>query len=647
MASGLHLEKLESRNLLAVFPAYIDGQFTLGGTASDGSPYGLENTFSLETNPLATKTIYLDFDGHHSVNNRWGHDIVFPAFNRSGGTGVFTNSELLEIQRVFQNVAEDFAPFDVNVRTSEPPIDRLIRSNGSDQFFGVRSVQTQATSGFGNGIGGVAYLWSFNDDRDNPVFVFNKGANNGAMTVSHEVGHALGLSHDGLNSQEYHPGSGSDGTSWGPIMGAPFSKRITQWSDGDYAGSTTTQNDLGTITSGTNGINYKSDDHAADFAGSTLVPNDNVVFQTGIIERNTDIDTFQFVVRDGRFDVEVRTFQEQPNLDAEATLYDEFGTVIAVDNPIAGTWASFDLMLDAGTYYLSVDGVGRDGRYSDYGSLGFYTIEGTINAINDGDFNADGVLDVADIDLLMEDIYLYSIDRGNPNTFDMSGDGAVDLADRDAWLAEAGAMNLDSGLPYLVADANLDGVVDGQDFIAWNNHKFTATTDWSAGNFNGDSVVDGQDFIAWNDNKFLDSGGGPRVVAPTRLSTLGKTSEFEAERFGDLDVLPEGPFLPLAHPGGGQGEGHGGGHGPGCGCSACCGANERLDASEDADLGNLSVGATAANIIQVDPRVLQPQLSVVRSAAVGRSLESKDDEPIALGEGGSGDWLWARQSYIV
>ena len=70
--------------LAAIFPAYVDGTFTLGNPNLT-APYGLENTFELSSNPNATKTIYLDFDGHHSVNNRWNHDIVFPAYNTSGG----------------------------------------------------------------------------------------------------------------------------------------------------------------------------------------------------------------------------------------------------------------------------------------------------------------------------------------------------------------------------------------------------------------------------------------------------------------------------------------------------------------------------------------------------------------------------------
>jgi hypothetical protein len=54
----------------------------------------------------------------------------------------------------------------------------------------------------------------------------------------------------------------------------------------------------------------------------------------------------------------------------------------------------------------------------------------------------------------------------------------------------------------LPGDANGDGVVDGQDFIVWNTHKFQSGTDWLSGDFNGDGITDGSDFIIWNDYKF-------------------------------------------------------------------------------------------------------------------------------------------------
>ena len=53
----------------------------------------------------------------------------------------------------------------------------------------------------------------------------------------------------------------------------------------------------------------------------------------------------------------------------------------------------------------------------------------------------------------------------NDSAFDMTGDGNVDMDDLDAWLAEAGEANLGPGQSYQYGDANLDGIVDGADFV--------------------------------------------------------------------------------------------------------------------------------------------------------------------------------------
>ncbi len=81
----------------------------------------------------------------------------------------------------------------------------------------------------------------------------------------------------------------------------------------------------------------------------------------------------------------------------------------------------------------------------------------------------------------------------------------VTFLDLEVWLILAGAINLANGNPYLNGDANLDGVVDGSDFIVWNQHKFTANSAWCSGDFTADGFVDGQDFIVWNQFKFMSS----------------------------------------------------------------------------------------------------------------------------------------------
>ena len=46
-------------------------------------------------------------------------------------------------------------------------------------------------------------------------------------------------------------------------------------------------------------------------------------------------------------------------------------------------------------------------------------------------------------------------------------------------------------------DANLDGVVDGGDFLAWQRGFGKAAPSLTDGDFNGDGVVDGSDLTIW------------------------------------------------------------------------------------------------------------------------------------------------------
>lgn len=120
----------------------------------------------------------------------------------------------------------------------------------------------------------------------------------------------------------------------------------------------------------------------------------------------------------------------------------------------------------------------------------------------------------AEVDALVAEIV-----SGTNNPFDdLTGDGLVNQADLTAWLSAAGEFRLGAGRAYLPGDANLDGVVDGQDFIVWNTHKFMPTAAWTSGDFNADGITDGQDFIVWNTHKFLSSGATSAVPESGRAS---------------------------------------------------------------------------------------------------------------------------------
>ena len=147
--------------------------------------------------------------------------------------------------------------------------------------------------------------------------------------------------------------------------------------------------------------------------------------------------------------------------------------------------------------YFSSHGNGAAGE--GHGVLVF----GTPPECGPTDFDGDMDCDIDDLDALVAD----AVAGNNTPLYDLNGDGSVNLADvTDAgvgWLDVAGNANI--GDPYLAADINLDGVVDGQDFIDWNANKFSPTGLWSQGDLNADGLTDGQDFIIWNGLKFMSS----------------------------------------------------------------------------------------------------------------------------------------------
>jgi PKD repeat protein len=391
--STLHVD--EKTDALLYIDDAVDHAPSLAenGPTAEAAPYPYENTFKLHSRPGSNRVIYLDFDGHVTSGTAWntnytnGQPINSAPYSLDADPTTFNTQERDAIQYIWQRVAEDFAPFDVDVTTEDPGDAAIFRSSTSDLQYGTRAV-ISPTNFTGNSIGGIAYVGVFNYVGTNykPAFVMTSGLGNNekniAEAASHEVGHNLGLNHDGKRNADgtttaYYQGHGD----WAPIMGVGYYRAVTQWSKGEYPGANQTQDDLAVMQ--TYGIAVVADDHGNTSATATVLSGASIS-ASGVIATRADTDVFQFSTGSGSVAINFTPAPRGANLDIQAIITDAQGNTVAVVNP-AGLPASYTGTLAVGVYYLTVDGVGAGDLatgYNDYGSLGQYTISGTLTGSN-------------------------------------------------------------------------------------------------------------------------------------------------------------------------------------------------------------------------------------------------------------------------
>ena len=329
-----------------------------------------DNIPMLESRPGATNTIYLHFSGTTVSGTSWnarynnGQPIVADAFRNSDA-----------ITEIWSVIAEDYRAFDVNVTTDREVFDNTSYRKRCMAIF------TPTRSWFGSS-GGVAYMNSFGDSTDFMCWVFNSSVKSAAEAGSHEVGHQLGLLHDGSEDKTYYSGhqhSGS-GTKWAPIMGSSYSSTISQFSKGEYPGATTTQDDLEILRKELGAI----DDDYGNTLNSALPPeglSDGIVNISGIIGVEDDVDVFHFpVTSEGRISITAFPDSAQTNLDLKISILNDSGETIAASAPENSFSATIGTdSLEIGNYYLVVSGdsLGTPANgYSSYGCVGGYQISG-------------------------------------------------------------------------------------------------------------------------------------------------------------------------------------------------------------------------------------------------------------------------------
>ncbi len=332
--------------------------------------------FGRNSRPGASRIIYLDFDGETVGGTAWNAGTadpkVVPPYDTDGSPSNWSMAERAAMAAMWQELAEDFSPFDVNVTTVRPAsTDAFTRTSPSDTTFGSHVVVT-GDRWVCDSCTSAAYLDSFGGSTTERTlaWVFPPAGSDlaGFGTVAaHAVGHQLSLLDDGTTAGV--TAYGGQGT-WGPIMGNASTRLVVQWSKGDYPFANNTEDDLA-IIAGRLGL-------AGDVSSS---PDDAIVFPLWdfvmtaeeAVGSATDVDVWKLDVTNGDLRVILRR-PAKPNLVPRVVITGPAGVLAnEVLNDTTTMRSVFCCAVANGRYTISVSTLPM-GDFPAYGNVGTYAL---------------------------------------------------------------------------------------------------------------------------------------------------------------------------------------------------------------------------------------------------------------------------------
>jgi hypothetical protein len=362
--------------------------------------------------PGAANVLYLNFCGETVTGTEWNTsegrtEIPAVAFSTDSDLTTFSDAEQLVIKQVWERVSEDYAPFNIDVTTERP----TTFTTRTAHALITRTTDANGDANPSNTAGGVAYINVFGTTsyaRYRPAWIYPENLANTesfiAEAASHEVGHNMGLSHDGLTSgSEYYGGHGSGDISWAPIMGTGYNRNVSQWCKGEYYLANNTQDDLATVAGK---LTYRTDDHGSTSSTATALvitsgtnilattpetdPTNSNTANKGVLERTGDLDVFSFVTGSGAVNITASPWvmpsgTRGGNVDLALALVDSIGNILLSNAPAYQTTATITTNLTEGRYYLHVRSTAAGDPYASsptgytvYGGVGQYFITGTV-----------------------------------------------------------------------------------------------------------------------------------------------------------------------------------------------------------------------------------------------------------------------------